>query len=48
MMVFNIMPYNLPYMQSNFTCNPGPTLKFCAEKIFKAHLIQQLRYLVIV
>ena len=22
----DVLEYNLPYMQSNFTCNPGPTL----------------------
>ena len=23
----DILEYNLPYMQSDFTCNPGPTIK---------------------
>ena len=22
----DVLAYNLPYMQSNFTCNPGPTV----------------------
>ena len=23
---FNVLEYNLPYVQSDFTCNPGPTI----------------------
>ena len=28
LLINDVLEYNLPYMQSDFTCNPGPTIFF--------------------